>query len=274
MFNKEYTKEELDKIIEKNWYYLVEKKKKLGADKYAEFMKYEVLHKQALSSPLKRHLSNETGYPESWYKMFANISKRPKENLQLLCFDKNREMISEEIIIVGEDDKVDFDFRLICQKILEHKDTEYFILNHNHPLCTGAEFSSADLDVAFYCARLGELIGVYMLDFMVVTEYDILSLRVHEKGRQRKILDYQVEGVFADRSLMLSNRELYVFTSALRNKRNKKFENEYSIVTEETSDEDIQFLSDLTETLLAKADSEKRDKIIDNIEDIVRKWKM
>lgn len=271
MFDKEYTKEELNEIISKNWDSLVKKKKERGD---TEFLKYEALHKQAISHSLKRHLSNRSGYPQKWYDSFAEISQKTKENLQLLCLNKNKEIISKEIIIVGEDERVDFDFKLICQKILECEDTEYFILNHNHPLCLGAEFSKADLDAAFYCARLGELIGVYMLDFIVVTEYDVLSLRVNEKESQRKILDYQPSGVFSDRSLMLSNRDLYVFVAALRNKRNKKFNNSYSVVSEKTSDTDNKFLSDLIETLLAKADRNKRNEIIESIEIILRKWKM
>lgn len=271
--NQKILNEELQKIANVNWNKLIsQKKKSLSKDEFKEFLIYKDAHKQVLLSPMKEHYTSKTGYNEHIYHKFEEIADSGVEKLQLLCFDSNKELLSSEVIIEGEYDRVDFDFKIICQKLLENHNTTYFMLNHNHPLCTGAKLSFADKNVAFYCARLGEMLGIYMLDFLVVTKYDVLSLKVDEKDDERKIINFENIGVFNDISMLNANKELYYFLSALRNKR-EKIQNRNIVLNEITTDKDIGFLGLLLNSMIAKTPGSKRDEIIRNVQDIVDKWK-
>lgn len=274
MFQK-LTIDEQNQIAEKNYLRLLEmKKNSLTEDEYKEFIKTEK-YKEVFASPLQCHFSELTGYDKEIYDVLGKIVKYDKEVLQLLCFDKNKKLLSDEVIITGEKNKVDFDFRIILKNILKNKDTVYFILNHNHPMCTGAKFSTADENVAFYTARLGELMGIYLLDFIVVTEYDVLSLKVAESksNMKDKIIDYEIGGVFEDRSIMLSNKKLYTMLYSLKNKRKIQKQEPLLFVEEKTDEKDGENLGKLIMTILSKSEKKNRDKIIEEIEEVLLKWK-
>lgn len=267
---KKITDEEKKQIVKKNWpIYKKEKMKLLTEKEKLLFIENENLYMNDLNSPLKQHFSSVTGYTDDVYKKLKDISLGNKEKLILFCFDENSNLIYSEVIMTGWFNKIDINYKLLCEKLLSSNRNAYYMIAHNHPLHTGACFSGPDLDVAFACARLGELLNIHFIDSLVTTECDVASLAVEEKTSENKILNYHISDILTDRILTLTNKPLYTYLMALKNNRNRTIQDKASL--HKVTDMDVKNLMVLIDTILAKY--ENRNEIIEKLENNLNSWK-
>lgn len=142
------------------------------------------------------------------------------ENLILIELDKRQNCRKVTLLSEGSKDNVFVDLRKIFGMICQDKETDSFILAHNHPdgKCS---FSQSDLDIAFRIARISEWMNCMMIDFIVFTDEERLSIKDYDKIHplDQRILDFQIATAFMDEALNLSNPFLKRFVQGCRNIR-------------------------------------------------------
>lgn len=142
------------------------------------------------------------------------------ENLILIELKKDRSIVKITPLMTGSENNVPVDFRQLFGLICQDQDTDSFILAHNHPdgKCS---FSQSDLDIAFRLARVSEWMRCMMIDFIVFTPKEVVSIKDYDKTHapNERILDFQIATAFMDEALCLSNPYLKRFIQGCRNIR-------------------------------------------------------
>jgi len=105
-----------------------------------------------------------------------DICDLKKEIALLLLLDEKREIIDVVCVSVGDEEHFQLDLKKVAQALVKNPKVKYFIFAHNHPKYYGQDFSLPDLCVTFRMARLGEQLKIFMLDSVVVSEFDFVSL--------------------------------------------------------------------------------------------------
>lgn len=142
------------------------------------------------------------------------------ENLILIECKKDRSIMKITPLMAGSENNVSVDFRQLFGLICQNPNTDSFILAHNHPdgKCS---FSQSDLDIAFRLARISEWLQCMMIDFIVFTSEEAVSIRDYDRSHalNERILDFQIATAFMDEALCLSNPYLKRFIHGCRNIR-------------------------------------------------------
>ena len=142
------------------------------------------------------------------------------ENCILIKCEKDRSKFKILPLLTGSENHVQIDLRRLFALILNDPNCDSFILAHNHP-DGRCKFSQSDFDMAFRIARVSEWLQCMMIDFIVVTTDDALSIKDYDKTRpiNERILDFQIATAFMDAALNLSNPFLKRFIQGCRNIR-------------------------------------------------------
>lgn len=216
-----------------------------------------------LDADLSKHLITDD---------YSDIYQSKYEQLKLFCYDKDKLLISSSVIAIGDEGTVPFDYNSISKQITADKNIAYYSLIHNHPMAYGAVFSQPDKNMAFCCARLGELLNVFLLDFIVVTPYDAVSLFLLERNQPLGILDFKIsESQFGEQSLLAFSPYLHNYLNLLSNKKRLADAQEYQYLP--TDKKDMVAIKKLLSRLLAHADGSLREESLKEIEDELNKWK-
>lgn len=104
----------------------------------------------------------------------ATIGHLEQENFLLIGLDSRQRVILTRTIAVGSVSQVDVHPRELFRPCIRHG-VHSIIIAHNHP-SGDAEPSKADVDLTHRMCEVGRLVGIPVLDHLVVTAADHVSL--------------------------------------------------------------------------------------------------
>jgi len=127
---------------------------------------------------------NNIDSPDEIYKMFKNVRLNDKEQIISVHFNNRLEINCFEVVSIGDSGSCLFSPKEIFKGIFL-SNSSAFILIHNHT--TGdSRPSDQDLKVLQIIEKGSELVGVQLLDFMVIGDYDYWSLKKNCKEKYEK----------------------------------------------------------------------------------------
>lgn len=264
---KKLTDEEREVLFQDNMkeYYSIRKK-------YLSEQEYTTLINNVTEDMIRKNLNADCS-GDILDLDVSDIVGQKLEHLKLYCLGEDKRVINEQVIAIGDEETVGFDYYKIAATLIEHN-ARYFTFVHNHPTSYGARFSNSDLNMAFNVARLGECLGVYIDDFVVVTKYDVAKLSSNQ-DLFTEICDFrESDSQFCQQSLMISSEPLFKFLNSIKNKRRREmcsFNNNYL----PTSKEDLSQCTELIQRLLAHCDDRKlKNEILDEMQRIINEWRL
>ena len=115
--------------------------------------------------------------PQAAYERVKDIGRSKQEQLVGLYLDAQNKLIVRRTISVGSLNTTRSHPREILYPAVQHL-AAGFILAHNHP--SGClEPSPEDIEFTRSVARAGELMGIEVLDHIIISIMDYLSLKEH-----------------------------------------------------------------------------------------------
>jgi DNA repair protein RadC len=151
-------------------------KRLLGKDRMRKFLCSFELAQRALSQGLGAR--PDISCPAGALPFLMDIRDKPKEYFLCLYLNARNQMIHKEVISIGSLSASIVHPRECFLPAIEHLAASV-ILAHNHP-STDVSPSKDDLELTRRLVKAGEIIGIEVLDHIIVSRTDFLSLK--EKG--------------------------------------------------------------------------------------------
>ena len=133
-----------------------------------------------------KNMSNHSGVTP-----FSNIDLKPHlskinecdvEKLMITIIDESNIIVESDVFIVGEFGKLEVDSIKIIEYVKNSK-CKRFVVSHNHPLTVASCPSKHDLKMAEEIRQKAKIVNLEMIDFIVVTTFDIFSLEEELKNQ-------------------------------------------------------------------------------------------
>ena len=148
----------------------------LGENKARQLLSSFELAKRALKKGLG--ILPAISCPAETLPYLASIKDEKKENFLCLYLNARNQVIHSEIISVGSLSASIVHPREVLSVALNHLAAS-IILAHNHP-SSSVEPSKDDVELTRRLVKAGEIMGVEILDHIIISSTDFLSLK--EKG--------------------------------------------------------------------------------------------
>lgn len=111
-------------------------------------------------------------------RYFLKLSSESQEQLVIVILNKNKQIINEKILYIGNDGEIAVNYRDIL-RLLMIKNGYYFYLVHNHPNNT-FEPSKADITFTKKISEKASQINVKLLDHIIISKDGYYSF-LHER---------------------------------------------------------------------------------------------
>jgi DNA repair protein RadC len=120
--------------------------------------------------------------PADALPFLAEIKNKKKEHFLCLYLNARNQVIHHEVISIGSLSATVVHPREIFLPAIQHSSAS-IIIAHNHP-SGQSEPSGDDLQITVRLMKSGDLLGISLLDHLIVTEHEMLSLK--EEGYFKK----------------------------------------------------------------------------------------
>ena len=111
-------------------------------------------------------------------RYFLKLSSESQEQLVIVILNKNKQIINEKILYIGNDGEIAVNYRDIFRLLMIHNGY-YFYLVHNHPNNT-FEPSKADITFTKKISEKASQINVKLLDHIIISKDGYYSF-LHER---------------------------------------------------------------------------------------------
>lgn len=161
---------------------------------------------------LKKHECVIPGTNISYQHEVEDMCERELETNKIIALDENYNIIGNRILTKGSKKSIEYDFAAIAEYLLSMK-AKFYIHVHNHPEYYGQDFSLADYIITFRIARFTEQMGIHMVDAVICSEFDFVSLIQNgDMCRGTTIIHYDFPSIYAYeaiQSLNICERQYY-----------------------------------------------------------------
>jgi len=129
------------------------------------------------------------------YEMYRDLEKLDHEELHIVLLDSEMRLLHKELLQEGGPQFVFLDHRKALRVILDHPETAYFLIVHNHADRTDRASNPSDLDMESFqkLRRVTDELDLFFLRAVVISPGEY-SVYVPTPGRER-VLTWQEERI-------------------------------------------------------------------------------
>lgn len=113
---------------------------------------------------------------EGVYRLFSDFGKKPREYLICIHLDVYQNIISYEIVSIGDLDIAVVTPRSVFQGAIL-SNAKSIILLHNHPSAEKLNISLPDIQVTKKLKEAGDIIGIEVVDHIIINSDSYISMR-------------------------------------------------------------------------------------------------
>lgn len=146
----------------------------IGEVKAAQICAIFELHKRLLKQE-NTVIQTQIIKPIDIFRVVQNYAYKSQESMILLCVNTRNVLISEQVVFIGSLNSVAIHPREIFKIAISQTASKIFIA-HNHP-SGDTEPSIEDLDVTKRLVKVSKLVGIELIDHIVFSQTDFVSIR-------------------------------------------------------------------------------------------------
>lgn len=111
--------------------------------------------------------------PSDCLRLIMKYGSKRQEHFGVICLDNAKEVLNYKVLFKGGTSSCNV-YRNIVAWHIANKKTTSFILFHNHP-SGNSEPSADDINTTKTIKKIGDLLGIQLLDHIIVSKYSYFS---------------------------------------------------------------------------------------------------